>query len=219
MAGNGNWEDANHWVTLLDPNYRVIDANGAVVNGLPNTPELGPDGTDGDFGAICVEFEQPGDGCVDLATGEFEDTSPQPTAADVTNNRARVSLDTLAGTGTEAAAVSGEGELLEGSDIASISGRASLGSGITAINGQADLGTETAPISGRADLISEFESQETGPATLPAATLANGLPGATGFVPNNIDAVTTDTVRVDPRFYDVTLQPGRHHHAEQRSHD
>jgi subtilase-type serine protease len=205
LAGNGNWEDATRWTTLLDPNYRVINAQGQVVNGLPTTPELGPDGTDGDFGAICVEFEGPGDGCVDTATGEFEDTSPQPTAADVTNNRASVSLDAVAGTGTETAAVTGEGELLEGSDIAAISGRASLGTDISAISGTADLETESVAINGRADLITDIQAQETGPVTLPAPTLANGLPGARNFVPNNIDAVTTDTVRVDPRYYDVTL--------------
>ncbi len=38
---------------------------------------------------------------------------------------------------------------------------------------------------------------------LPAATLANGLPGATNFVPNNVDPVrTTGTA---PRYFDVTL--------------
>ncbi len=205
LAGNGNWEDATRWTTLLDPNYRVINAQGQVVNGLPTTPELGPDGTDGDFGAICVEFEGPAMAASISATGEFEDTSPQPTAADVTNNRARVSLDAVAGTGTETAAVTGEGELLEGSDIAAISGRASLGTDITAISGTADLETESVAISGRADLITDIQAQETGPVTLPAPTLANGLPGARNFVPNNIDAVTTDTVRVDPRYYDVTL--------------
>ncbi|MDZ4137539.1 MAG: trypsin-like serine protease, partial [Erythrobacter sp.] len=45
QAGDGNWEDADHWVTLLDPAYRVIDANGAVINGLPTTPQLGRGGT------------------------------------------------------------------------------------------------------------------------------------------------------------------------------
>ncbi len=52
VAGNGNWEDPTRWVTLLDPAYRVINAQGQVVNGLPTTPELGPNGTDGDFGQI-----------------------------------------------------------------------------------------------------------------------------------------------------------------------
>merc|ERR1712039_44144 len=57
VAGDGDWEDADRWVTLLDPGYRVIDAQGQVVNGLPTTPELGVSGTGGDFGAICFETE------------------------------------------------------------------------------------------------------------------------------------------------------------------
>jgi hypothetical protein len=68
-AGNGNWEDGNHWVTQLDPMYRVINAQGQVVNGLPTSPQLGPDRTDGDFGAICRAFGNAGDLCTDLATG------------------------------------------------------------------------------------------------------------------------------------------------------
>lgn len=38
---------------------------------------------------------------------------------------------------------------------------------------------------------------------LPAATLANGLPGATNFVPNNVDPVRT--AGTAPRYFDVTL--------------
>ena len=118
-AGNGNWEDPSRWVTLLDPAYRVIDASRNVVNGLPTMPELGLNGTGGDFGSVCVEFEQPSDACVNLAS------TPQPDST----------------------------------------------------------------------------------ATLPAPTLANGLPGATGFVPNNIDPVigATPAGNVDPRYFDVTL--------------
>lgn len=38
---------------------------------------------------------------------------------------------------------------------------------------------------------------------LPAATLANGLPGASNFVPNNVDPVRT--AGTAPRYFDVTL--------------
>ncbi len=38
---------------------------------------------------------------------------------------------------------------------------------------------------------------------LPAATLANGLPGASNFVPNNVDPVRT--AGTPPRYFDVTL--------------
>jgi uncharacterized protein with beta-barrel porin domain len=222
VAGNGNWEDANRWVTLLDPAYRVINASGQVVNGLPTTPEQGPNGTDGDFGAICVEFESPGDSCFDTATGEFEDTSPaEPaaTSADVANNRATATLErgTSAGAegqpeafaaldGAEVAPINARASL-DGSEVTAISGRAVLSSDITAINGSADLTSETAPISGQTDLISEVQSQETGPVTLPAPTIANGLPGARGFIANNVNPVVSanPTLNVLPRYFDVTL--------------
>lgn len=128
QAGDGNWENADHWVTLLDPAYRVIDANGAVVNGLPTTPQLGRGGTEGDFGAVCVEFEEPDDFCVDVATSASAGTFPLETAQD--------DLDPL-----------------------------------------------------------------------PPPTLANGLPGAAGFVPNNIDPIFSGdpAINVDPRYFDVTL--------------
>lgn len=221
-AGNGNWEDASRWVTLLDPAYRVINANGQVVNGLPTTPEQGVNGTDGDFGSICVEFEDVGDGCLDLATGEFEDTSPAepaPASTDVANNRAQSTLErgTSAGSaeqgeavaaldGSEVAPINGRASL-DGSEVAAISGRAVLSSGVTAINGSADLTSETAPISGQTDLISEVQPQADGDGALPAPTIANGLPGATGFIANNVDpTVSADpTLNVLPRYFDVTL--------------
>ncbi|PKP93771.1 MAG: autotransporter domain-containing protein [Alphaproteobacteria bacterium HGW-Alphaproteobacteria-14] len=128
QAGDGNWEDADHWVTLLDPAYRVIDANGAAINGLPATPQLGRGGTGGDFGAVCVEFEEPDDFCTDLARS--------------------------ASAGTFA---------------------------LEAAQGAHD--------------------------PLPPPTLVNGLPGATGFVPNNTDPVVSNdpAINVNPRYFDVTL--------------
>lgn len=180
-AGDGNWEDANHWVTLLDPMYRVIDSNGAVVNGLPTTPQQGLNGTEGDFGGVCIEFEEPGDFCVNVATGAAEDTSPTPTptasgnvALDVQSNRGIVSLDAI--TGGDNAAMP-----------ANVSGRAAMmlqGSQEQALVGE-----------------------ENGLGTLPAPTLANGLPGASGFTPNNVDPIVSADAEtnVDPRYFDVTL--------------
>jgi len=55
LEGDGNWEDASHWVTETDPNYFIFDENNALVNGLPDTPEEGRAQTDGDFGAICIQ--------------------------------------------------------------------------------------------------------------------------------------------------------------------
>ena len=93
VAGDGNWEDSNHWVSLLDPNYRIIDADGNIVNGVPTTPELGLDGTDGDFGLVCVEgITAPAlgpDECVDLATGAVS-----PSGVPAENNEIPGSLTT-----------------------------------------------------------------------------------------------------------------------------
>lgn len=52
LSGNGNWEDASHWVQLMDPNY-MIDVGGALVNSLPNTPEEGVSGSGAKFGYVC----------------------------------------------------------------------------------------------------------------------------------------------------------------------
>ena len=187
VAGNGAWEDEDHWVTLLDPGYRVIDANGAVVNGVPTTPELGLNGTEGDFGAVCVEFENPNDFCVDLATGEETDTFVPPAGnqatiggADVSNNLARVSLDDI--TGAEHTALPAEVASLD--DTSSATGRLPGGSR------------------------SQVQSQaDTSGNTLAPPSLANGRPGATGFVPNNIDPIISDDPEgnVVPRYFDVTL--------------
>lgn len=181
-AGNGNWEDANHWVTLLDPMYRVIDASGNVVNGLPTTPELGLNGTEGDFGAVCVEFEEPGDFCFDTATGTFEETFVPPATAtggaataEINSNRGQIDVN-----------------LITGGENAALPARVATTENSAASNARGQMAAEEAPQNGVTT-------------TLPAPTLANGLPGATGFVPNNIEAVTTAETRVDPRYFDVTL--------------
>lgn len=178
-AGNGNWEDPNHWVTLLDPMYRVINSSGDVVNDLPTTPELGLNGTEGDFGAVCVEFEDPDDICVDTATGIVEETFDPP----VEDDSAPVEL------------ISNRGVVM----VAEITGGENTAMPAGVMLAQADGSTAA-----RTPQAAENTPQN-GAATLPAPMLANGLPGATGFVPNNIDAVTTETVRVDPRYFDVTL--------------
>ncbi len=72
-GGDGNWEDASHWVTQLDPAYRIIDASGAVVNGFPDAQSGGVDQSTPQFGEVCFDPEgtNPGDGCQDLGTGDL----------------------------------------------------------------------------------------------------------------------------------------------------
>jgi uncharacterized protein YhjY with autotransporter beta-barrel domain len=171
-AGNGDWEDPEHWVSLLDPMYRVIDSNGAVVNGLPTTPELGLNGTEGDYGSVCVEFEDELDGCTDVATGEFESTAPPEPSP----------------TGAQGIA----------SALHDNRGTATFPLNIAARDTTGEPSAEAAR--------GEVETSDA--PTLPEPTLANGLPGATGFVPNNIDPIVSADLEenVDPRYFDVTLR-------------
>jgi len=83
-AGDGAWEDATHWQTDLDPAYRIIDANGNVVNGFPDAQSGGITQDTPKFGEICFdpEGDAPGDECFDFATGTPTPPSrPAPTPA------------------------------------------------------------------------------------------------------------------------------------------
>ncbi|WP_404371305.1 autotransporter domain-containing protein [Sphingomonas sp. MMS24-J45] len=157
LAGDGNWTDANHWVTNIDPNYTIIGPNGQLVNGVPTSPGGTTTDVSGKFGQICFQNPTLSD-CLNVATGvETLNTNPIGTAG-LANDAATATM-----TGPDS------GALADGSDVA------------------ADL-----------------QSQATAAAqALPAATIANGLPGATNFVPNNIDPVrTTGAIG---RYFDVTL--------------
>ncbi|TXC62895.1 autotransporter domain-containing protein [Sphingosinicella ginsenosidimutans] len=59
-AGDGAWEDPNHWVQLMDPNY-FVDIGGSLVNALPTTPANGTAGGGPKFGSVCFLGD-----CIDL---------------------------------------------------------------------------------------------------------------------------------------------------------
>jgi hypothetical protein len=225
QAGDGNWEDADHWVTTLDPNYRVIDTSGEIVNGVPTAPGAGLDGDSPSFGGVC--FDPRGfnrlDACVDLETGDplvparqangeggeaAEGGEGDPTAT-LANGRGELDPSEL-----QDIAINGEGLTLEGvADVAITTRLGLVEIGDIAISGDVN-GVEFAE--NRPDEGVDFvvdasqedgEGGEEGPEPgfsadpLPDPTLANGLPGATGFVPDNVDPDGT----VGPRYYDVTL--------------
>jgi subtilase-type serine protease len=50
--GDGEWTDASHWVQAMDPNY-MIDLNGQLINGVPDTPGIGIDAGGAKFGQVC----------------------------------------------------------------------------------------------------------------------------------------------------------------------
>ncbi|RYM08400.1 autotransporter domain-containing protein [Sphingobium cupriresistens] len=167
-AGDGKWSDASHWITALDPNYRIIDSNGNLANGVPTTPGAGAFGEDSasKFGQLCYS---PDDVCYDVGTGTLI-VNGQPVA------------DSGSAAATPAGAVT----------LADNKGRVDL------IEHSAN-GTTATPLGGAAH---QAQAEGDGDA-LPSPTLANGLPGASDFVPNNIDPLASQGII--GRYYDVTL--------------
>lgn len=260
-GGDGNWEDADHWITLLDPNYRIVDEEGNIINGIPTTPELGLNGTEGDFGGVCVEgITAPAlgpDQCVDVSTGLLSTPDGEPieppvddgtvSGAQIFNNIGAVdvapagaatiaSSEGVEGTVTVAAADAGApveadaaaapATVLAVNDIAisggiqsvenvAISGGVASVSDIaitTDITGVSDIeiatevtGVEESPMEDGMEMDPDPDA-EPAPEPLPDPTLVNGLPGATGFVPDNVDPGFTDGGDIiNGRYFDVTL--------------
>jgi len=163
VAGDADWTSASHWVTTLDPNYFILDANGNPINGLPTNPGQGKTGNTGTWGQACFQSGGVSD-CLDMTTG-VETIEAKPIGTAATDGMAVVSADTLAATADD-------------DSVGTVTAQQSL---------------ERVPAS----------SQAITQQALPAATLANGLPGATNFVPNNFngDRLTSTA----PRYFDVNL--------------
>ena len=165
-AGDGQWTDASHWVTALDPNYQII-VDGKLVNGVPTSTGAGIAGDGNKFGQVCFQTD-----CVDVKTGvQTVDGVP------VTTTAASPAVVTKVATGGVAAA----GMMLE----------------TVAQGGKAD-----ASLLASAENVAQAGKDVTALAVL-SPTLANGLPGATNFVPNNIDP--DRATQRSARYYDVTL--------------
>ena len=168
-GADGDWEDPDHWVTMLDPAFRVIDSNGDIVNGLPTDPGEGINDTSDPWGEICFAPTE----CLTLETGVLapytgEGAAPGATvAADGTSN----SLGTIT---------------LDGGPLPTRL-PVSEDNPEYAVAGGSGSGAEPGPAS-----------------ALPPATIDNGLPGATGFVADNINATSTSI----GRYFDVTLSDG-----------
>ena len=178
VAGNRNWEDASAWVTTLDPAYQILNANGQLTNGLPTHLGGANQNTDGQFGELC--FQSPSSS-PNPATNECVDLATGTPRNNVPNTPAGdiSSPDTVAIAANETDSAEGEGE----------------GEAVTANNGRGGL-------DGPVDT-AHAEPGYTDVAA-PAPTIANGLPGATNFVPNNVDGDrVTGTLG---RYYDITLR-------------
>ncbi|MEG3164933.1 autotransporter domain-containing protein [Sphingomonas sp. PB2P19] len=179
-AGDAAWTDASHWVTALDPNYQVI-VNGALVNGVPTTTGAGIAGDANKFGQICFQTD-----CYDVKTG-IETINGVPV--------------TTTDSPAVAAAVAKEDEpattIVAGNTVTTASGRG----GISAENVAQDGRVDSSLLNG-AENVGQADVSAAVVAT-PPATLVNGLPGATNFVPNNIDP--DRTTQRSARYYDVSL--------------
>ncbi len=217
-AGDGAWEDATHWQTDLDPAYRIIDADGNVVNGFPDTQSAGRFGDSPEFGEVCFdpEGDNPGDGCFDFATGDDTPPSrpaPAPAPAPTPTPMAAGGGNLTSGIGiVESGNVAPVSDLAAGGEAESSAVVAQVAISSAAAGARAGLimgaehqahgngvefaiqaphnGVETADEEAKADgpVGSEEESQAPGD-PLDAPLLSNGLAGATDFVPDNIDPV------------------------------
>lgn len=199
-AGDGNWEDASHWTSLLDPNYRIIDDSGAIVNGIPTTEPGGINAVEPDFGAVCIQGPVTGaigrNVCIDLSDGEITQTDPAGDdlpAATITNGAAAAGSITVLGNNSATVQIAdGVSPLANNGATVEIGEVAAAGDSIVVVESGAGNAQLTEAV---------LESQAEGD-PLPAPTLANGLPGATDFVPNNVDP---DGAGAAGAYYDVTL--------------
>ena len=192
-AGNGAWEDPNHWVQLLDPNYYVIDANGNVVNGIPSGTEQGIYQTTPQIGTVLS---------TDVSTLSTANSPyiPQPSGA-------------LGGTAPAASATLA---MQMNNDVAHALVTDAYGNQVTVSqlaietfktginpfrlgksNADSVLGTPANPLPQTTYLL-DFGGN------LPTATALLG-PGSTGFVPNNTDGVVSVAYKDPATYFDVTL--------------
>ncbi|MGQ0659838.1 autotransporter domain-containing protein [Sphingosinicella sp.] len=201
-AGNRNWEDAATWVTTLDPAYQIL-TGGQLVNGIPT--ELG--------GALVAQTPQFGEVCFQTPLN-----TPAPPAFNECENLATGAArnnvpNTPTGTGDASAPLTVQ--IVEGAQPADaeVEQAAASSSGTTTLSAGGRLSLADASdvaISGAASGLIDgaIESPEAAPGyrdgALPAPSIANGLPGATNFVPNNVDPVRTTGAL--GRYYDVTLR-------------
>ena len=209
-AGNRNWEDPTTWVTTLDPAYQIL-AGGNLVNGLPT--ELGGATTalTPQFGEVCFQspLNTPAppavNECQNLATGAARNNVPNtPTGT----GDASAPLTVQIADGAEAGAP--EVRLASGATVNSA--RSGVASGRLDITDSADSAHDGEDVAigdtTEVALAGEPSPEDAAPGyrdgPLPAPTLANGLPGATNFVPNNSDGVRA--TGVSARYYDVTLR-------------
>ena len=196
-AGNGNWADATHWVTNLDPNYQIIGAGNQLVNGVPTSLGAGKTGNTGEFGQACFQSGGVSD-CLDMSTN-VEVIENKPIGTGGTTGLAIVSAGTLSGD-------------TSADDSATIPADSLLTTAATDDSASASVESLLRSDHGESASRVELDNTNGGGASaqgnlaelaLPAATLLNGLPGATNFTPSNTNG--NRLTSTPPRYFDVTL--------------
>ncbi|MEQ1688457.1 MAG: autotransporter domain-containing protein, partial [Sphingopyxis sp.] len=175
-----DWIAANnpfHYVGSVDGNADWTDPTHWITNLDPNYQIIVGgalvNGIPGDVGT--GNTDTPGFGQACFQTTTFSDCLDIASGAETINGGPIGSISNNAG---QASIVGADGFSL---DTVGSEGLAAAGSGRGTLSAQAGQTTQA----------------------LPPLTLASGLPGATGFVPNNFDG--DRVARVNPRYFDVTL--------------
>ncbi len=214
VEGDGNWSDAGHWVQDLDPGYLIIDESGNVVNGLPDSPELGVTG--GQELKDGVIFD------IDINDPEIQPPAPADTGVPAgANQAAGVSAQSGAVTYDNPSARTERGEVAtldESAETRRQIGQVTAGSAVAFEPvGQVSNDSETQGAFSEANIKSTLGTglvTTTGPANTPrVATLTQGDvtppspaagPGSTGFVPNNTDRDIA--AGISASYFEVTLR-------------
>ena len=176
MEGDGAWEDGSHWVTEVDPSFLTLNEDGELVNEYPDFLGAGTSGSDPSWGLIC--FAPGGVTDPDAECEALEDEPPAAAGAEsVASDDNSIGL-----------AVVEEDNAIGVAEV-------------TPSVSRSDLIVEDAPYADESPIAQvDGEFSDT---PRPAATLDNGLDGATDFVPDNIDPNVL--LGINARYFDVNL--------------
>ncbi|MBA3878990.1 MAG: autotransporter domain-containing protein [Sphingobium sp.] len=165
------------YVTAVAGDGNWTDPTRWVTSIDPNYQIIGPNGQ-----LVTGVPNNPGGTTIDTSGAFGQICFQNPTLSDCLDVRTNIETVTGGPIGTDGSGLANNAASLTLSAPSSQPGTGVLGAGSDAL----------------------LEAQATQPAAaLPAATIANGLPGATNFVPNNIDPVRTTGAL--GRYFDVTL--------------
>ena len=192
-AGDGLWTDPEHWTQDLDPNFYVINADGEIVNGLPEGPEEGVYSSDNNLGSIL------GNDISDYPTDDSPNLPPRDTGGGA--GAESFSSGFAGGDGEPGAVQIGaiDPALLAGLNSTE-PGRADAQSAETgaASTSEADREIIAAPVPATPEDAPGFGNN------LPQSSVLQG-PGSTGFVPNNTDGTPGTAFENPAQYFDVSF--------------